>query len=111
MTTRISTGTTVHTTSSSRLWVVFDGVGFFDSRNFTTVMTSRARTNSEISVMTMSSRSWNSSTCSITGVAAFWKPICHGSGWAAKAAPEAASAPAAVRPPQRAGKAARRAGR
>ncbi len=49
--TRISTGTTVHTTSSGVLWVVFDGVGLARALNRTITITSRMRTKPEIAAM------------------------------------------------------------
>jgi len=43
--TRMRTGITVHATSRTALWVVFDGTGLALALNFTITMMSSARTN------------------------------------------------------------------
>ena len=73
-------------TSISVLWVVREGTGLARALNFTTTMTSSASTNSVIAVMIQSRKSWNQMMLSITGVAPFCSPSCHGSGWPAVAA-------------------------
>ena len=55
MPTRIRIGRTVQTTSTSVLWLVFDGTGLRRALKRTITTTSSARTNSTISVMTISS--------------------------------------------------------
>ena len=64
--------------------------------NFTTTMTSRVRTKSVIAVITQSRKSWNQMMSSITGVAPFCMPSCHGCGWPLVAA-TAAPTPSTVR--------------
>ena len=55
MLTRIRTGIIVHATSIAVLCVVFEGTGLAVALNFTTQIISSARTNSVITVMTISS--------------------------------------------------------
>ena len=52
MTTRITTGISVQATSSSVLWVVREGVGLARALNRTMMISSRARTNNDIAMMT-----------------------------------------------------------
>src|ERR1700682_2629938 len=70
MTTRISTGSSVHATSIRVLWVVLEGVGLALALNFTTTMTSSASTNSVMTVMSQNRKLWNQTMFSITGEAA-----------------------------------------
>src|SRR3954454_24255648 len=56
--TRMRTGTMVQATSSMVLWVVREGLGFACSLNLTMIVTSRARTNSEIAVIIQTSQVW-----------------------------------------------------
>ena len=56
ITTRISTGTIVHATSSSALWVVFDGTGVAFSLKRNTQMPSSTITKRLITVMMGNSR-------------------------------------------------------
>src|SRR5215467_11775333 len=51
MMTRMTTGITVHNTSTNVLWVVRDGVGLALALNFTITVTSNARTNTVMPVM------------------------------------------------------------
>src|SRR3954468_25091938 len=88
--TRISTGTSVHATSISVLWVVRDGTGLALALNFTTTVTSSASTNSVMTVMIQSSMLWNQAMLSITGVAAPCSVYSQGAGCpsSANAAPQ-----------------------
>ena len=77
ITTRITTGMTVQTTSSSVLCVVRDGVGLARALNRTMTMTSSTSTNAAMAVMIQSSRLWNETMWSITAVADCCSPSCH----------------------------------
>src|SRR3954470_13899539 len=85
ITTKISTGTTVQTTSTNVWWVVRDGTGLRASRNRTMAKTSRPSTKTLITVMMTTSKVWNAYKRSMTGVAGAWKLICQGCGICAKA--------------------------
>ena len=78
MTTRIMIGTTVQMTSSGALCVVLDGTGFAFALNLMAMYSISARTNMTMAISITSSQLWNQMISSITGVAAFWKFICHG---------------------------------
>ena len=101
MKTRMITGTTVHSTSMSVLWVVRVGVGFARALKRTMTMIRSASTNAVMAKMTHSRMLWNHTMSSITGVADPCRPICQGEGWPspAKAAPgiSRATATAAIR--------------
>jgi hypothetical protein len=86
------TGTTVHSTSIAVLWVVREGTGLLRELNLTITVISSAKTKSAIAEITHKRKSWNQMMSSITGVAPFCMPSCHGSGW-----PDAASATSAVK--------------
>src|SRR5215212_11070559 len=94
MPTRISTGISVHATSTSVLWVVREGTGFALALNFTTTMTSSDSTNSVMTVMIQSSMLWNQEMLSITGVAASCSVYSQAAGCpsSANAAPQLTSA-------------------
>ena len=68
MTTRITTGIKVHATSSSVLWVVRDGVGLALALNLTMMISNSASTKAEIAMMIQSTKVWNETMLSITGV-------------------------------------------
>ena len=74
------TGITVQATSISVLWVVLDGTGLARELNLKITISSNASTNSVISVMTISRKSWNQVMLSMIGVADCWKLICQGDG-------------------------------
>src|SRR5207342_72868 len=78
--TRMRTGTTVQITSIVVLCVVREGTGLLRELNFTITTTSNANTKSVMAVITQSRKSWNQMMSSITGVAPFCMPSCHGSG-------------------------------
>src|SRR6476659_6021529 len=78
--TRISTGTSVQATSISVLCVVRDGTGLAFALNFMTTITSNARTNSVISVISTNRKLWNQTILSITGEADCWSVHSHGAG-------------------------------
>src|SRR6266853_3203985 len=80
MTTRTTTGTTVHNTSTNVLCVVRDGVGWALALNLTITITSSARTNTVMPVMIHNTKVWRQITSSITGLADSWRPICQGVG-------------------------------
>src|SRR5450759_5471145 len=70
MPTGISTGSRVQATSIRVLWVVLEGTGLDLALNFTTTITSSARTNSVMTVMSTDRKLWNQTMLSITGEAA-----------------------------------------
>ena len=73
--------------------MVRDGIGLARALKRTMMISSSASTNSVISVMMTSRKSWNEMMLSITGVADCWKPSCQGEGCPspAKATPAPAS--------------------
>src|SRR4051794_24331159 len=72
--TRISTGTSVQTTSRKVLWVVRDGTGLAPRRNLTITISRRRRTKAVITVMIgISSLLWNQSASWPIGVTCGWK--------------------------------------
>ena len=93
ITTRMTTGITVHRTSISVLWVVRLGVGLARALNFTITTTRSASTKTVIRVMSTSRKLWKDTRLSITGEADRCRPICQGEGWPrpAKAMPPAMS--------------------
>src|ERR1700681_2580187 len=104
MATRISTGIRVQATSIRVLWVVLEGTGLDLALNFTTTMTSSARTNSAMTVMSTDRKLWNQMMLSITGEADSCRLYSHGAGCpsSAKAAPQVTSAtPATANPSNR----------
>src|ERR1700704_4364193 len=70
---RISTGSTVHATSISVLWVVFDGTGLALALNLTITMISSASTNKVMTVVITTRKLWNRWMSSITGDAESWR--------------------------------------
>ena len=74
-----------------RLCVVREETGLLRELNFTTTVRSNANTKIAMAEITHNRKSWNQMMSSITGVAPFCRPSCHGSGW-----PDAASATSAV---------------
>src|SRR5215468_6964801 len=86
MKSRMRTGITVHSTSSTVLCVVRDGVGLRFSLKRTITMTSKLSTNTEMRTMIHSSLLCSWTTPSIVGVAASWKPHSHSLGFSANAA-------------------------
>src|SRR5687768_13582890 len=80
MTTRISTGAIVHTTSIIVLCVVREGTGLFFSLKRTVQMARSANTNSTITVMMMLMKMLKLWICSMIGVTASWKLICQSLG-------------------------------
>ena len=71
------------------LWVVREGTGLARALNFTITITSSTSTNSAMTPMIQSRKSWNQTMSSITGVADCCSPSSQGDGWPrpAKAAP------------------------
>ena len=95
ITTRITTGTTVQSTSSRVLCVVRDGIGLARALKRTITISSRTSTKSgDRAMMIQSRKSWNQMMLSITGVADCWKPSCQGDGCPSPA--QAAPAPPGV---------------
>src|SRR5215468_10812155 len=80
ITTRMTTGMTVHATSTNVLCVVRDGVGLALALNFTITVTSNASTNTVMAVTIHNTKVWSQTTSSITGLADSCKPICQGVG-------------------------------
>src|ERR1043165_5926076 len=95
MTTRISTGTTVHSTSIKVLCVV--GVGLADARKRTITYSISASTNTEMQVIRISRKWWNSWKRSATGEAAGCIHICQGWGASASAREGASTAHSTVK--------------
>src|ERR1700716_2183152 len=87
MPTRISTGIRVQATSIRVLWVVLEGTGLALALNFTTTMTSSARTNSVMMVMSTNRKLWNQVMLSITGEADSCSVYSHGAGCPNSASP------------------------
>src|SRR6202023_1977176 len=80
MPTRISTGIRVQATSINVLWVVFEGTGLDLALNLTTTMTSSARTNSVMTVISTNRKLWNKRMVSITGEPDSCSVHSHGAG-------------------------------
>ncbi len=80
ITTRISTGTTVQSTSSVVLCVTLDGTGFRFSLNRHITYSNRIITKAVIRKMMMLTKSWTQRISSAIGVTASWKVICLGEG-------------------------------
>jgi hypothetical protein len=95
ITTRMMTGRMVQRTSIGVLWVVREGVGLARALKRTTTIPNSTRTNSVIALMSQSSKSWNQTMSTMTGVAAGCRPSCQGAGCpvSARAGPAPVSAP------------------